>query len=33
MFGKLKEIKNRWENELFAIYGGDNGFIIENISE
>ena len=23
MFVKLKEIKNRWENELSAIYGGE----------
>ena len=23
MFGKLKEIKNRWENELSTIYGGE----------
>ena len=23
MFGKLKEIKNRWENELSVIYGGE----------
>ena len=23
MFEKLKEIKNRWENELYAIYGGE----------